>query len=55
MPLYLIKQGEKNNRVDYYKVRVGMDEEKICVIRNGFYNYDIGVDFYELTFDVFLE
>ena len=47
LPLYLVKKGEKNFRVDYKRVVVCGEELRLCVVRTGFYNYDIGVDFYE--------
>lgn len=47
LPLYLVKKGEKNFRVDYKRVTVCGEDLRLCVIRTGFYNYDIGVDFYE--------
>lgn len=47
LPLYLVKKGEKNFRVDYKRVIVCGDELRLCVVRIGFYNYNIGIDFYE--------
>jgi len=47
LPLYLVKKGEKNFRVDYKRVIVCGEELRLCVVRTGFYNYNIGIDFYE--------
>ena len=54
LPIYLVKQGEKNHRIDTFEVFVKGDLERIKVIRTGFYNFEIGIDFMQEKDDVFL-
>lgn len=54
LPVYLVKQGEKNHRIDTYEVFIHGDSERIKVIRTGFYNFETGINFNDDTKDVFL-
>lgn len=45
MPVYLIEKGRKQHKIDLIKVLIKENEETIYVIRNGFYNNQIGVSF----------
>ncbi len=54
LPVYIVKQGEKYHRVDTFEVFVKGDLERIKVIRTGFYNFEIGIDFMQEKDDVFL-
>lgn len=54
LPLYLVKNGEKEHRIGIYEVFIKGDSERIKVIRTGFYNYEIGIDFIDDKNDVFL-
>lgn len=54
LPVYIVKQGEKNHRVDTFEVFVKGDLERIKVIRIGFYNFEIGINLNDDTKDVFL-
>jgi CRISPR-associated endonuclease/helicase Cas3 len=46
--VYLIKKGMKQYKIDLIKIHVKDETEKIYVIREGFYNINIGADFREL-------
>ena len=48
IPVYLIKKGMKQYKIDLIKIHVKDETEKIYVIREGFYNINIGADFREL-------
>lgn len=54
LPIYLVKKGEKNHRIDTCEVFIKGDSERIKVIRNGFYNYEFGIDFNDDENDIFL-
>ena len=54
LPVYIVKKGEKNHRIDTSEVFVKGDSERIKIIRTGFYNYEIGLDFIDDKNDVFL-
>ena len=54
LPLYIVKQGEKNHRIDTLDIFVKGDLERIKVIRTGFYNFEIGIFFMQEKDDVFL-
>lgn len=54
LPIYLVKNGEKNHRIDIYEVYINGESERIKVVRTGFYNFEIGIDFNEDKKDVFL-
>lgn len=45
IPVYLIETGKKNNMIDLQKVIIKDEEEQIYVVREGFYNFEKGVDF----------
>lgn len=54
LPLYIVKQGEKKHRIDTLDIFVKGDLERIKVIRTGFYNYELGIDFNDDENDNFL-
>lgn len=54
IPMYLVKKGEKNHRIDICEVVIKGESERIKVIRNGFYNYEFGIDFNDDENDNFL-
>ncbi len=55
MPTYLLEKGRKEHKIDTYKITIGSNNPiPINVIREGFYNFDIGFDLSELVKDNFL-
>jgi len=47
LPVYLIEKGRKQYKIDSLKIHVKDELETIYVIREGFYNDNIGIDFIE--------
>lgn len=47
LPVYLIEIGRRRHRIESFEIKVVNEFERINVIREGFYNYQIGVDFIE--------
>ena len=45
LPLYILEKAIKNHYVDLKPLRIKDEEENIYVIREGFYSFEIGVDF----------
>ena len=55
MPAYLLEKGRKAHKIDSYKITIGGNAPvAINVIREGFYNLDIGFDLSEVEEDNFL-
>lgn len=50
LPSYIIKRGRDAYRVNYETVIINEDIENICIVKNDFYNYEIGIDFYTNIF-----
>lgn len=47
LPVYLIERGRKQHKIDIIKIHVREETTIIYVIREGFYNNEIGVSFIE--------
>lgn len=47
LPVYLIEIGRRRHRIESLEIKIVNDFERINVVRDGFYNYRIGVDFME--------
>lgn len=45
LPVYLIEKGKKLNMIDLVRVKIYEDDELIYVIREGFYDNEVGVRF----------
>lgn len=45
LPVYLIEKGKKLHMIDLVRIRIKEENENIFVIREGFYNKEIGVLF----------
>ena len=54
LPLYLVKRGEKDYRIDMFEVFIKGEPERIKVIRAGLYNYEIGIELINDKNDLFL-
>lgn len=44
LPVYLLEKGRKNHVIDLIKIEVGHKELCINVLREGFYNFETGID-----------
>ena len=55
IPTYLLEKGRKAHKIDVYKITIGSNAPvAINVIREGFYNIDVGFDLSEVEEDNFL-
>lgn len=55
MPAYLLEKGRKEHKIDLCKIKIGNNVPvTINVIREGFYNFDVGFDLSEVEEDNFL-
>lgn len=55
VPAYLLEKGRKSHKIDTYKITIGNNAPiAISVIREGFYNLDLGFDLSEVEEDNFL-
>lgn len=55
VPAYLLEKGRKSHKIDTYKITIGNNVPiAISVIREGFYNLDLGFDLSEIEEDNFL-
>lgn len=55
IPAYLLEKGRKAHKIDAYKITIGSNAPVVIdVIREGFYNFDVGFDLSEVEEDNFL-